>query len=166
VLDNIPDEVNLQDTIQENVAGDAWRMQQLNDQIIQLREMARLSKLLLWVGWGIVALCLLLLLLLRAKPVYAMFGWLGMTLLFLVLEVGLSLLGVWSLPQLSDLSLLLFDTTNAQITEAVLALVTAILETVAARLFWPLLWAMVVLAAAMVISFILRALLHRQLHPK
>lgn len=131
---DIPTDINVQEILQKRAAEDPAQWKMLNERATQLRRWAGLAKQLLWTGWGVIGLCLISLILLRHRPFYSVFGWLGWTHLFMALSSVPAIAGVWITPQLVT------PWINTSTDTSVLQIVEALLNALTQRLVWPMVW--------------------------
>ncbi len=155
-LDFIPDELTMQDLLQQQDGVTTDQLHQWNKTVDQLRDGARSLFFGMWIGWGIIAFCLLLIILLRFKPVSGLFSWLGWTSLLMTMElipltIFIWLAPGWILPWISGA----VDTT-------IVNMLNAALGEVMQHLIWPLCWVMGGTFLISITSFILRIVLKKR----
>ena len=156
---NIPNTVNAQDLLQQQVvaSGGNAQLALINQQVDQYRLYWKWLHWVIWLGWGTIGLFFIFIILLRLHPRFTPFGWLGWLHVFMTIEVGPIVLLVWLAPRfILPWITGTFDTTIVEIINNALTALLAVY-------LWPLIWVMVGTAAASIIWFIIRVLVkHHQ----
>lgn len=154
VTKNIPDTVNVQDLLQEQLVqtGGAGQLALVNQQIDLYRTYWGALHWIVWLGWAVIGLCSLCMALLRLRPGYAPFGWLAwVTLLQLVELVPVTLL-VWLAPRF------ILPWISGSFDSVIVTVLDQASSALLATYLWPLVWVMIGLFVSTIIWFIIRGL--------
>lgn len=153
VLQNIPETINVQDVLQQQLVpnGDSTQLVLINQQINQFRLYWKWLQWAIWIGWGVIGLCLLFIVLLRLHPGFAPFSWLGWLHLLMTIELAPMVVVVWLAPQF----ILPWITNTLDAT--FVAVINNALTVLLAVYLWPLIWVLFGTFIGSVIWFILRA---------
>lgn len=154
VTKNIPDTVNVQDLLQEQLVqtGGAGQLALVNQQIDLYRTYWGALHWIVWLGWAVIGLCSLCMALLRLHPGYAPFGWLAwVTLLQLVELVPVTLL-VWLAPRF------ILPWISGSFDSVIVTVIDQASSALLATYLWPLVWVMIGLFVSTLIWFIIRGL--------
>lgn len=98
-LSFLSDELTTQDLLKQTDNAGPEQLRNLNEQLNQLRSTIRQVFMWMWISWGIILVCLLLIILLRHRPGFVVLGWYGWTTLFMTLEVIPLVVTLWFAPQ-------------------------------------------------------------------
>ena len=156
---NIPNTVNAQDLLQQQVvaSGGNAQLALINQQVDQYRLYWKWLHWVIWLGWGTIGLFFIFIILLRLHPRFTPFGWLGWLHVFMTIEVGPIVLLVWLAPRF--ILPWITGTFDTIIVDVINNALTALL----AVYLWPLIWVMVGTATASIIWFTIRVLVkHHQ----
>lgn len=159
VMQNVPDQLTTDTIITEQLKDSNISIQSLNNTANQLRTSWRWLNIGIWIGWGVIGMSLLMMVLLRLRPAYAAFNWLGWTHFFLTLELIPVSLFLWFSPKF----ILPWLSTSINLTG--LTIVNTALTKAMQLLTWPIIWTMVGTAVATVIFFILRLIIKHSSQP-
>lgn len=154
LMKNIPDTVNVQDLLQEQLVqtGGAGQLTLVNQQIDLYRTYWGALHWIVWLGWAVIGLCSLCMVLLRLRPGYAPFGWLAwVTLLQLVELVPVTLL-VWLAPRF------ILPWISGSFASVIVTVIDQASSALLATYLWPLVWVMIGLFVSTIILFIIRSL--------
>lgn len=146
-------EVNVQEILQERATENPTQFAGINQQITLMRQWSKFIGNFLWFGWALLGLCLLSIILLRHRPTYAMFGWLGWVACLCALEIVPLMIGLWFLPGLITPWL------NTSLEPAQLTVLMGLLTTITRTLLWPMVWVSGGLMLGAIISWIIRGIM-------
>lgn len=153
LLFEVPTEINIQTMLQEQAESNPTQVQIYNQQIDQLRQGSQIARLFLWFGWGVIALSLVVVMLLRHRPLFSMFGWLGAIGIIVTLETLLPALFGWFLPQF--ISFWLKNISDPFVAE----LLGDVLTNAVYTLVHPLWWVAIATAIFSVVCFVTRGII-------
>lgn len=146
-------EINVQEILQERATENPTQFAGINQQITLMRQWSKFIGNFLWFGWALLSLCLLSIILLRHRPSYAIFGWLGWVTCLCALEIVPLMIGLWFLPGLITPWL------NTSLEPAQLTVLIGLLTTLAKALLWPMVWVSGGLMLGAIISWIIRGIM-------
>lgn len=162
VLQNIPDTINVQDLLQQQIVpnGNSAQLVLLNQQINQYRLYWKWLQWAIWVGWGVIGLFLLFIVLLRLRPDFTPFSWLGWLHLLVTIELAPLVVVVWLAPQF------VLPWISGTFDVTIISVINKALTALLAVYLWPLIWVLLGTFVGSVIWFIVRAIVkHHRSQP-
>lgn len=161
VLENIPETINVQDVLQQQIVpnGDSAQLVLLNQQINQFRLYWKWLQWAIWIGWGVIGLFLLFIVLLRLHPGFSPFNWLGWLHLLMTIEVAPIVVVVWLAPQF------VLPWISGTFDVTIISVINKALTALLAIYLWPLIWVLIGTFVGSVIWFIIRGIVkHHIIH--
>ncbi len=154
LMKNIPDTINVQDLLQEQLVknGGADQLTLVNQQVELFRTYWGALHWIVWIGWTVIGFCFLFIILLRLHPGYAPFGWLAWMELLKLLELIPVILTVWLAPRF------ILPWISGSFDSVIVTVINNASSAFLATYLWPLIWVAAGLLASTVFWFIIRAI--------
>ncbi|MBI4407622.1 MAG: hypothetical protein HY565_03940 [Candidatus Kerfeldbacteria bacterium] len=162
LMKNIPDTVNVQDLLQEQLVknGGASQLALVNQQVDMFRTYWGALHWIVWIGWAMIGFCFLLIILLRLHPGYAPFGWLAWLKLLQILELLPVTLMVWLAPRF------ILPWISGSFDSVIVAVINKASSALLATYLWPLIWVVAGLLTSTIVWFIIRAIVKHHITGK
>ena len=162
VTKNIPDTVNVQDLLQQQLVANSggYQLTVINQQIDQYRTYWGLLRWVVWIGWVVIGLNLLWIVLLRLRPGYTPFGWMAVMSLLKLFELIPVTLAVWLAPQF------ILPWVSGSFDSVIVTVINKASSALLATYLWPLIWVVVGLLISSIYWFTIRAIIKHHITSK